>query len=63
LKNPEYHKNPVDPKGSPVTMHWGFDIVNYIKEKSGLETTIEYIDDLNYGIRSEYIEVLVSIKK
>jgi len=63
IKNPEYHKNPVDPKGSPVTMHWGFDIVDFIKENSGLETTIEYINDLNYGIRAEYIEVLVSIKK
>ena len=63
LKNPEYHKNPVDPKGSPVTMHWGFDIVDFIREKSRLETTIEYIDDLKYGIRAEYIEVFVSIKK
>lgn len=63
LKNPEYHKNPVDPDGSPVTMHWGFDIIDYIKEKSGLETIIEYINNLDYGIRAEYIEVLVSIKK
>lgn len=62
LKNPEYHANPVNPKGSPVTMHWGFDIIDFIKDKSGLETTIEYIDDLNYGIRAEYIEVLVSRK-
>jgi SAM-dependent methyltransferase len=63
LKEPEYHLNPVDPKGSPVTMHWGFDIVDFIKQKSGLETTIEYIDDLNFGIRAEFIEVLVSFKK
>jgi hypothetical protein len=59
---PEYHGNPVDPKGSPVTMHWGFDIVDFIKEKSGLSTTIEYIDNLDFGIRAEYIEVLVSKK-
>ncbi|MEM4260463.1 MAG: hypothetical protein QXG00_04460 [Candidatus Woesearchaeota archaeon] len=44
-------------------MHWGYDIVDFIKEKSGLDTIIEYIDDLNYGIRAEYIEVLVSFKK
>lgn len=62
LKTPEFHGNPVDPKGSPVTMHWGFDIVNFIKEKSGLDTTVEYIDDLKYGIRAEFIEVLVSKK-
>lgn len=62
LKSPEYHGNPVDPKGSPVTMHWGFDIVDFIKEKSGLITTIEYINNLEFGIRAEFIEVLVSKK-
>jgi SAM-dependent methyltransferase len=62
LKEPEWHGNPVDPKGSPVTMHWGFDIIDFIREKSGLETTIEYLDDLSRGIRAEFIEVLVSIK-
>lgn len=62
LQTLEFHLNPVDNKGSPVTMHWGFDIVDLIREKSGLETTIEYIDDLNYGVRAEFIEVLVSKK-
>lgn len=62
ISTPEFHGNPVDPKGSPVTMHWGFDIVDFIKEKSGLNTTIEYLDDLNLGIRGEFIEVLVSRK-
>ena len=59
---PEYHGNPINPKGSPVTMHWGYDIVDYIKKTSQLETTIEYIDDLNYGVRAEYIEILLSKK-
>jgi hypothetical protein len=62
IKTPEFHYNTVDPNGSPVTMHWGFDIVNLIKEKSGLETTIEYLDNLKYRIRAKYIEVLVSKK-
>lgn len=62
LHKPEWHGNPVDSKGSPVTMHWGFDIVDFIKETSGLESTIEYIDDLHHGIRAEYIEVVVSRK-
>jgi hypothetical protein len=62
LKNPEWHGNPVDEKGSPVTMHWGFDIVNFIKEKSGLKTRIEYINNLDLGIQAEYIEVLVTQK-
>ncbi|MGA1977599.1 MAG: class I SAM-dependent methyltransferase [Bacteroidales bacterium] len=61
-KEPEYHGNPIDPKGSPVTMHWGYDIIDFIKKNSGLETTIEYIDNLDFGIRAEYIEVLISKK-
>ncbi len=60
---PEYHRNPVDPKGSPVTMHWGFDIVDHIKESSGLTSSIELIDNLDFGIRSELIEVIVSRKE
>lgn len=60
---PEWHGNVVDEKGSPVTMHWGFDIVKFIEEKTGLQTIIEHIDNLDYGIRSELIEVLVSRKE
>jgi SAM-dependent methyltransferase len=59
---PEYHFNPVDTKGSPVTMHWGYDIVEFIRTNSGLETEIIYIDNLDYGIRAEYNEVLISRK-
>jgi transcription elongation factor Elf1 len=62
LKNEEWHENPVDIKGSPVTMHWGYDIVNFIKEYSGLETNVEYIHNLHFGIWAEYNEVLISKK-
>jgi len=61
-KTEEWHGNPVDAKGSPVTMHWGYDIIDYIKKHSGLETDIEYMYNLHYGIWAEYIEVLVSKK-
>jgi len=63
LFEPEWHGNPISSNGSPVTMHWGFDIVNIIRECSGLETYIKYINNLDFGIRAEYIEVLVTIKK
>jgi SAM-dependent methyltransferase len=62
LKEPEYHGNPISEKGSLVTMHWGYDICDFIYEYSGLVTTIHYIDDLSLGIRAEYIEILVSKK-
>jgi len=62
LKQEEWHGNPIDSRGSPVTMHWGYDIIDFIKECSGLNTNIEYLFDLHYGIWAEYIEVLVSKK-
>lgn len=63
LHNAEYHGNPIDPEGSPVTMHWGFDIVDYIEKSSGMKTTIESILDINLGIWAELNEVLISRKE
>ena len=62
LFEPEFHGNPVDQAGSPVTMHWGYDIVRHIYDYSGMPTTMLTIDNLQMGIRAEYIEVLVSVK-
>ena len=63
LFEPEWHGNPIDKKGSPVTMHWGFDIVDFIKKETEADCWIEYINDLEYGIRAEYIEIVVQKKK
>jgi SAM-dependent methyltransferase len=63
LYEPEWHGNPIDKKGSPVTYHWGYDIKNFIIEHTGDDCEIVYIDDLNYGIRAEYIEIIVAKKK
>lgn len=59
---PEYHGNPVDSKGALVTMHWGYDIAEFILTKAKTPTTIIMIDNIELGIRAEYIEVLVSRK-
>ena len=61
-REPEYHGNPIDKKGSLVTMHWGYDIANFIMVSALTPTTIVMIDNLELGIRAEYIEVLVSMK-
>ena len=63
VREAEYHKNPISNDGSLVTMHWGYDISDFIFTHSGLYTTINYIDNLSLGIRAEYIEILVSSKK
>jgi hypothetical protein len=45
-----------------VTMHWGYDIIDYIKSSCGLSTDIIVIDLLDYGIRAKLIEVLITRK-
>lgn len=62
-QKPEYHGNPVDAKGSLVTMHWGYDIASFIVNKSKMPTVIIAIDNIDLGIRAEYIDVLVSVKQ
>lgn len=62
LKEPEWHGNPVDEKGSPVTMHWGYDIKEFIEQHTGAAVRIEYLDRLELGIRAEYIEIIIAKK-
>lgn len=59
---PEYHGNPVDAKGALVTMHWGYDIAGFVVEKAKTPTVIIAIDNIDLGIRAEYIDVLISTK-
>lgn len=59
---PQYHGNPVDAKGALVTMHWGYDIASYISDVAKTPTTIFMIDNIDLGIRAEYIDVLASWK-
>lgn len=62
LLEPAYHDNPVDPQGSLVTRDWGFDLAPFIMETTGCPTLIIQIDNLDRGIRAEFIEVLVMTK-
>jgi SAM-dependent methyltransferase len=62
IEPPEYHGNPISPEGSLVTVNWGYDITNFIFESSGLFTEVVFLDTLEYGIRAEYIEVLITRK-
>jgi SAM-dependent methyltransferase len=62
VDRPEFHGNPFSSEGSLVTVNWGYDITHYIFESSGLFTDIVFIDALEFGIRAEYIEVLITRK-
>ena len=62
MEPPEYHGNPISSEGSLVTVNWGYDITEFIFKTSGLFTEIVFLDTLEYGIRAEYIEVLITRK-
>jgi SAM-dependent methyltransferase len=62
MEPPEYHGNPISSEGSLVTVNWGYDITDYIFKASGLFTRLVFIDNIELGIRAEYIEVLVTYK-
>ena len=63
LMEAQYHGNPVDSKGSLVTMDWGYDIVDTIWEATGMPSQIIITDDIDRGIRAEFIDVIVSFKR
>lgn len=52
LEPPVYHGNPIDSKGSLVTIDWGYDIRETIAKSCGLDTEIIRLDDLSKGIRA-----------
>lgn len=58
----QYHGNPIDSKGSLVTIDWGFDLAPYVQSLTGMPTIIFQIDNIDLGIRAELIEVVVSLK-
>jgi SAM-dependent methyltransferase len=62
LAEPEYHGNPVDPKGALVTVHWGDDIGDIVLRSSGLTTVIHQAFDPVRGIEGEFLDVFVSTK-
>jgi SAM-dependent methyltransferase len=56
----QYHGNPVSPEGSLLTVRWGYDITQYIFDATGLTTELVALDNLEFGIRAEFIEVLIT---
>lgn len=63
LKEPEYHGNPVDENGSPVSFHYGYDLCFLVQKWSKLNCMMVSIDDISHGIRAEYNEVIVMRKE
>lgn len=59
---PDYHGNPIDPKGSPVFWHYGYSIASNFIEWSGMETIIVNNIIPELGIEAELLEVIICRK-
>lgn len=59
IHEPEYHGNPVDAEGSPVTFHYGYDFPELIEEHCGLATEVFRLHDMAQGIAGSMNEVYV----
>ena len=57
LENQDYHGEHL------VVRDWGYDITQYIYEHSGMETKMILIENIDFGLKAEYNEVLISIKQ
>lgn len=57
IYEPEYHGNPVDDDGAPVTFHYGYDFPDLIHEHAGLATEVVRIHDPSRGIAGPMNEV------
>ena len=62
LAEPEYHGNPVDPKGSLVTFHYGYDLADLIAEWTPFDVEIRRFHQRRSGIVAEFSEVIVCRK-
>jgi SAM-dependent methyltransferase len=56
---PQYHGNPVSADGALVTVDWGYDVCGYLARQSGLDVAMVVVDNIDLGIRAEYLEILV----
>jgi SAM-dependent methyltransferase len=59
LYEPEYHGNPVDATGSPVTFHYGYDFPDLIEQHCGLAVEVVRLNDVGQGITGPMNEVYV----
>lgn len=62
LLPPEYHGDPFDNRGSLVVTEWGRDLLEVIRESSGLETEVFRLEDAAHGIAGAFKEIFVSRK-
>jgi SAM-dependent methyltransferase len=59
---PDYHGNPISKDGSLVVREWGYDMLDYIRQCSGMFTVAIHTNNARMGIEAKFIEVFISRK-
>ena len=59
---PDYHGNPIDAAGSLVITEWGDELGDFVFRSSGLTTTILNFYDPRFGLKGEFLDVLIGRK-
>jgi SAM-dependent methyltransferase len=59
---PEYHGNPVNPTGSLVTFHYGYDLADLIAAWTLFDVEIRRHNQRSVGIVAEFSEVIICRK-
>jgi hypothetical protein len=62
LMKPDYHGNPIDAAGSLVITEWGDELCDFVFRSSGMTTTIFNFYDPRFGLKGEFLDVLISRK-
>jgi SAM-dependent methyltransferase len=62
LEEPIFHDNPVDERGSLVTMDWGLDFAGFIHTHSHMTTTVYLEVNRKLGLDGKFLEVFISRK-
>ena len=63
VEPPEYHGNPINPKGALVTFHYGYDLPELIKQWSGLDVSVIRFHDHHHGVIGEFTETYICEKR
>jgi hypothetical protein len=62
LMKPDYHYNPIDAMGSLVVTEWGDELCDFVFRSSQMTTTIFNFYDPRFGLKGEFLDVLISRK-
>ena len=62
LMKPDYHGNPIDAAGSLVITEWDDELCDFVFRSSGMTTTIFNFYDPRFGLKGEFLDVLISRK-